>query len=384
MSESAEPARPAPGPTAPPELPLTFRQELLPHVYTALAAGWSCAVIGLAGGGLSNLMRFAAEPRVSAHYLGQEAANNTLLVYIEADRLLSAPSLFAGLARQVAASAHRQHWARAEQAALRSLAAAPPGGALAEPAEPLAGMLAFLCGEQHRRVIFIGDEFDAILALRPAGELRELRALRDTYKYELAFLLGLRREPGRLAAARPGEPQASAGAAKLAELFEQHTFPLRPYSQADAEIAIARKTVGWPQAPNNVQLDQLYRASGGHAKLLVACLVYLQPRLHLPWANIERGLLADPGLAQICAATWQDLEPAERQALWQLAAEQTETTSPDGLARLELRGLAIGGPASIFSTVFEAFVRGQTEPPAASAEAEYLGSLRDPAAAPRW
>ncbi len=388
MSESDEAPPPSPGPAAPPELPLTFRQELLQHIFPTLTAGWSCAVVGLPGGGLSNLLCFAAEPRVSDHYLGGEAVN-TLLVYLEADRLPASSTIYAALARQLLASARRQRWPRAEQAALRSLAETPAGaGDLAEPAEPLAGMLAFLCGQQHRRVIFVSDEFDGILLQRPAAELRELRALRDTHKYLLTFLAGFRREPGRLAAARPPDAGAAdgapSGAARLAELFEQHTFPLRPYSRADADTAIDRKTVGWPQAPSAEQRDALFRATGGHAKLLVAGLVYAKPRLHLPWANIERGLLADPGLTKICATVWDSLEPAEQLAVWHLAADQRDAISPAGLVRLQLRGLAVGGPPFIFSTIFENFLRAKPAPLVDSAEAETAGQLRDPAASVNW
>jgi hypothetical protein len=383
LSESAEAPVPVPGPAAPPELPLAFRQELLQHIFPTLIAGWSCAVVGLAGGGLSNLLRFAAEPRVAAHYLGGESAN-TLLVYVEADRLPAASPIYAALARQLLAGARRQHWPRAEQAALRSLAETPAGADLAEPAEPLAGMLAFLCGQQKHRVIFIADEFDGILTQRPAAELRELRALRDSHKYLLAFLSGFRREPGRVAGTVQTNGTAPAGAARLAELFEQHTFPLRPYSRADADTAIDRKTVGWAQAPSAEQRDELFRATGGHAKMLVGGLIYAKSRLHLPWANIERGLLVDPGVAKTCAAIWDGLDANEQLALWRLAADQRDALSPEGLVRLQLRGLAVGGPAFVFSTIFENFIRAKSAPPADTAVAETAGQLRDPAASVNW
>src|SRR5438128_781420 len=123
--------------TLPPALPLGFRQELAPHVFRAVAGGWSCALVGLPGVGLSNLLRFIAEPRVAAHYLGTAAdAGQLLLVYVEGDRLLEPAALLAGLARQAVAAAHEQRWPRAEQAALRRLTAAassgsPSDGALA-------------------------------------------------------------------------------------------------------------------------------------------------------------------------------------------------------------------------------------------------------------
>ncbi len=366
--------------TLPPALPLGFRQELAPHVFKAVAGGWSVAVVGLPGLGLSNLLRFLAEPRVAAHYLGAEAGQ-TLLVYVEGERLLDAAgtALFAGLSRQVAAAAHAHGWPRAEQAALRRLADAPSAGALAHPAAPLAGLVDYVCGDLERRIIFICDELDAPLARLPVGTLRELRALRDAHKYRLTFVAGLRREAAWIAAGRAQE----GGAAKFAELFDEHTFPLRPYLPDDARQVIARKTIGWAAPPSDEQQDQLYRITGGHAKLLIASLVYLEPRLHLPWANVARGLLAEPGISEISRALWQALAPADQRALWLLAREQRDAIAEAALTHVTLLGLAAGGPAFVFSSLFEAFVLGQAEPPT-PAEAGPASRLRDPAATVLW
>jgi hypothetical protein len=372
--------------TAPPELPLSFRQELVPHLFKAVAGGWSCAVVGLPGFGLSNLLRFMVEPRVAEHYLGGHAAGGeagqSLMVYVEADRLLDPAALFAGLARQMVAAAHAQQWPRADQAALRRLADMPSSGTLAEPAEPLAGLINHVCGDLERRVVFVCDEFDTALLGLPGAYLRELRALRDAHKYRLAFVAGLRRDAAWVAAARAGHERV-AGAAKFAELFDQHTFPLRPYSRADAGLAIARKAVGWAQPPSQEQQDQLYHFTGGHAKLLIASLIYLEPRLHLPWANVERGLLAEPGLAEICRMVWEALETGDRRALWLLAHDRRDSAPETGLKRLELLGLAVGGPAFIFSSILEAFLLAQAEPPAPGDPAP-VSHLRDPEATVYW
>jgi hypothetical protein len=358
--------------TAPPELPLTFRQELAPHLFKALAGGWSCAVVGLPGFGLSNLLRFVAEPRVAEHYWGEEA-DQSLLVYVEADRLLDADVFYRRLADETVAAAHVHQWPRAEQAALRRLA---------EETNPnsLTGFVQHVCGDLERRLVFVCDEVDAALAAWPPTLLRALRALRDAHKYRLAFVAGARRDPAWIAAERHGA-DPSGGAEKFAELFAQHTFPLKPYSADDARLAVARKTIGWARPPDEEQLDRLIRITGGHAKLLIAGLIYLEPRLHLPWVNVERGLLADPGLAEICRTLWQALEPADRRALWLLARDQRDAIPVDALKRLELFGLAAGGPAFVFSSIFETFVLAQPEAPDAPLR---VSTLRDPAETVLW
>jgi hypothetical protein len=311
---------------------------------------------------------------VAAHYLGDEAAH-TLLIYLDGDDAADPAALPARVAQQVLAAARQAHWPRAEQAALRRLAeTAHPGAALAE-------MLAFISSTGRGRVVVVGDEFDGPLSQWPAADLRRLRRLRDDHKYHLAFVAGYRHEPERLAAVRADE----AGAAKFAELFEAHTFPVRPYTRADAELALARKTVGWEQPLSAEQADGLYRASGGHPKLLMAGLVYLESRLHLPWANVERGLAEAPGTRAACAAVWQALDPAEQAALWLLAAERRDEIPEGELTRLALRGLAVGGPPFVFASVLEAYVAALPAPALdALAGPARLSRLRDPGARPYW
>jgi hypothetical protein len=364
----------AAAPSRPPALPLEFRQELLPHVFKALRSGWSAAIVALPGGGLSNLLRFMAEPRVTAHYLGDEAAH-TLLLYLEGDDVADADTLPGHLTQHIVAAARLAQWPRAEQAALRRLADSTG------PATALAEMLTFIQGVGRGRVVVVGDEFDGPLSTWPAAALRQLRRLRDDHKYHLAFIIGVRAEPETLAAERAGE----AGRAKFAELFEAHTFALQPYSQADAVLALARKTVGWAQGLTPEQADALYRASGGHPKLLLAALVYLEGRLHLPWANVERGLNADPGVVAVCAALWQALDSAEQAALWHLAGERRDAIPEAALARLRLRGLAVGGPPFVFGTIFEHYLNGLPAPsPEVLAAPPRMSRLRDPNAKLFW
>jgi hypothetical protein len=379
------PPQPA-GPWQPPDLPLSFRGELVPHVFAAVRAGWSVALVGPAGLGLSNALRFLAEPGVAAHHLAEaEAAAATLPVLVEADRWLDAPAVLPELARALLAAARAAHWPRADRAALQHLAqrAAASTGPLPPAGGPLAEALGYV-RDKGRRVVFLFDDFDHALRRLPGSLLRELRALRDANKYHLAYVLGLRREPAALAAQRPlGDPGA-AGADKFVELFDQHTFPLRPYAPADARVALERKALGWqpPLAPG--EAENLQRVTGGHAKLLVTGLIFLGSRRHLPWSNVERGLLADPAVAEQCQALWNDLAPGEQLALWRLAREQLDDQVEAGIARLRLRGLVVGGPPGVFSSLFEAFVAAQPEPAPAPAPSGPASRLRDPAAQPLW
>jgi hypothetical protein len=248
----------------------------------------------------------------------------------------------------------------------------------------LAEALSYTCRLRGRRVVFLLDDFDQPLSRLPARALRELRSLRDQHKYHLAYVAALVREPANCLASRL--PEQGAGPARFAELFDGHVFPLRPYSQADAEQVMSRKSMGWEADPTPEQRDQLYRATGGHARLLVAGLVYLGSRLHLPWPNVERGLCGDPGILAACRALWEKLEPGEQLALWHLAREQRDALPPEVLERLRLRGLVRGGPAFVFSSLFERFAAAQSQPafPEGAPPVDPPSRLRDPDLRAYW
>ncbi len=370
-------------PFQPPDLPLTFREELAPHVYRALIGGFSVALVGVAGGGLSNALRFLAQPAVAAHYLGERAAE-ALPIFVEADQWREPAGVWRELVRAVLAETRAQQWPRAEQAALRTTAEAALASQWPAAGTPLTELLDFVCGERKRRVVFMCDEFDTPLTRLPAAVLRTLRTLRDAHKYQLCFVLGLRREPGQVAAARPAEADANgADPSKFVELFEEHTYPVRPYTPADARVAVARKTLDWTPPIDPEAAETLYRVSGGHARLLTTSLIYLSTRRHLAWVAIEPGLVADPAIIAPCSAIWNDLDPAEQRTAWLLAREAHSALDETQLTRLRLRGLAVGGPPFLFSSLFEAFVNKLPEPPAPTPGGPAL-YLRDPAAAPQW
>ena len=364
-----------------PELPLTFREELTPHVYRALNSGASVALVGVAGGGLSNALRFMAQPVVAARFLG-ERVGDILLVFVEADQWREPAAVYRELARALLATVHAQQWPRAEQAALRTVVEAALTSKFPQGGTPLAEILDHICDALQKRVVFFCDEFDGALARLPAAVLRTLRSLRDAHKYRLCFVTGLRREPGLIAAARPAEPNGP-DPLKFVELFDQNTFPVRPYSAADARVVMVRKTTDWVPPLEPDLAETLYRVSGGHARLLTTSLIYLSSRRHLTWAAIEPGLVADPAILAPCNAIWNDLDPTEQMTAWLLGREAHGVIDEVQLARLQLRGLVVGGPPFLFSSLFEAFVNKQPEPPAPEPITVPL-RLRDPAAQAPW
>lgn len=360
-------------PAAPPEITQNFRRDLMSHVFRAIRAGRSCAVVGMRGAGLSNALRFVAERRVVDNHLNALAAS-TLPTYLETGWLTQPIDLYRELIWQISRAAEAFHYPKADQAALHYL-----GQQLDQAEAPddlLSKAVTLVCRAPQHRLILIFDEFDQPFLQLPAGALRRLRQLRDEHKLRLCYLVGTHRELTQLARQRAAPDEA---VGKFTELFDEDTYPLGPYSRTDAHDLLIRKTFDWRQRLTPDDEDRLYRLTGGHAKLLTAALRLREERQHLPWSDVEHAAQQDQHLRDLCAAIWNGLEPIEHFALWALAADRRAELQSGELDPLRRKGLIVGHPPGIFSTIFEAFAETQgpiarPDQPARSSRLRDLGT----------
>jgi hypothetical protein len=347
------------------------------HVFRAIRAGRSCAVVGVCGTGLSNALRFVAERRVIENHLNPLAAS-TLPVYLETGWLTQPADLYRELIRQIGRAAEAFRFPRADRTALHYLGQQLDQAAA--PDELLSKTVRLVCRTPQHRLILILDEFDRPLQQLPGGTLRRLRQLRDEHKLRLCYLVGVHRELAPLAGRRAAPDEA---VNKFTELFDEDTYPLRPYNRADAHDMLIRKTFHWRQRLTPDDEDRLYRLTGGHAKLLAAVLRLREERQHLPWGSVERAAQQDQHLRDLCAAIWDDLEPIEQFALWALAADRRAELQSGELDPLRRKGLIIGYPPGNFSIIFESFVTAHG-PIARPARPAQSSRLRDLEADIRW
>jgi hypothetical protein len=204
-------------------LPLTFRSEITPHIFQAIRRGWSCALVGVRGVGMSNLLRFICEPRVARHHLEPEHAG-TLLVYLDIDPSSDAIQVTHTIADRTLRAADAFQWRAADLAALRNFAAEATAQRDPPHAEALlAQIVDFICDRKGWRIALVFDGFDDAFVDLPADSLRMLRRVRDDHKQLLSYVIGTRRELARLIARRVDQQIE-----KFTELFDLHTDPLRP------------------------------------------------------------------------------------------------------------------------------------------------------------
>jgi len=222
--------------------PETYREHEVNLLLSFVKAGECSAVIGLSGSGKSNLLGFIAN-RLTVD------RSNLRFVMVDCNRLVDASrtSFFRMLRRAV------------EPFQLQSIEP------IEDEASALEGSLgALLMGESG--LCFLLDRFDS---LYPTAEFSilasNLRALRDRFKYQLTYLIGVRRPLADLT--------------ELAELFFGHTLWLGPLSRSDAIWSAHRDAqrfsalsqVDWGEP----MLEKLVEMSWGYPSLLRAlCEAY--------------------------------------------------------------------------------------------------------------
>ena len=213
--------------------PAAYRGKQVQEIECAALAGESVALVGLSGAGKSNLLGFLAN-RCSQ-------PGRLRFVLLDCNRLdeLSVPALF--------------RLARRELGDVSAVADELLGfERVLEQALAQGGVLCLLL-----------DRFDALASAAPARLLNNLRALRDSYKYLLSFVIATR---------RPLDAQN-----ELAELVFGHVIWLGTLTPEDArwsaEQFARRRGLGW-----GVDVFQaLAGFSGGYPSFLRgACEAYAE------------------------------------------------------------------------------------------------------------
>jgi hypothetical protein len=181
--------------------PMSYRSREIEAIERATHAGENVSVIGLGGAGKSNLLGFLAHRR-----------SNTDYPYILADcnRLLShTPSALFHLLLKALGQGVSSPSVDESRTGLEKLT------------EAIESRL-----QEANVLVFLIDRFDVFTGAPNEPLFNRLRALRDSYKYRLVYVLATRRP-------LPADNE-------LVELFHAHTIWLGPLSEADAAWNVDR------------------------------------------------------------------------------------------------------------------------------------------------
>ena len=211
------------------------------------------------------------------------------------------------------------------------------------------------------RLVVILDEFDDVLTGLPPWPFRQLRALRDALGDKLCYVTGTSRHLERL--------RSDAETHEFRELFHLHTLVLRPLSKADAKRLVAHLATKHAEVPSKGQEAVVVRLSGGHPGLL-ECLYSMVSQGGLESVTPENASLvelsAQEPIQAECRQLWDELEERERDGLLAfLGGGQAGLEESQRLA-LKTKGLLAkdeGGVLTVFSPLFEAFLRTELKRP---------------------
>lgn len=292
--------------------PPTYRSALITPLLRRLDSGECCSIIGINGMGKTNLLQQLQRPAVCAALL-PTMREPLQFVSLDANLLVryDAWGFFEGLTDALGSVAGEQ--AVLVQAAHQSILGAEGSGptALRHCAAALAALLA------QTRLVIVFDEFDYLFAQLPELVLRNLRGLRDRYKYRLSYL-SFSREP--LADLRDADEWDALE--PFVELFSLGQFSLGPLSPDDAACEVERFVHRFQAClPSDVQ-QRIVALSGGHPALLRALTYSFHAQPQSQALTTDQLLQSIPALRGECAKLWNGLSADEQDAIRALFSNQ--------------------------------------------------------------
>jgi DNA-binding winged helix-turn-helix (wHTH) protein len=296
--------------------PSYYRENEIQQLNATLNAGECVSLIGLSGMGKSNLLGFFAYRSTTLDSESPEC------VLIDCNRLheISQRAFF-----QLSTSRLRSYL---EPDEIDSI-----GGEF-DGFDQLEEMVSSLTARSPRTLALLLDGFDDLASMLDRPFFNLLRALRDTHKYRLTYLLATRHPLQELAEAEKIR--------EFDDLFVANQLWLNPLAENDARWTLRRFEERHNCSLDDNSSDALMALSGRHPGLLVALASAWpqgDPKKPTTWLN-------HPRVMRECELLWGDLPELLRSAAYD---------SPITDDTLHEAGVAKDG--NLFSPVFESFVR---------------------------
>lgn len=340
---------------------LSYRATETGQIMDWIRAGQCGCILGLRGSGKSNFIRFLLRSDTQQHYLGQDQVNcifvlinllsltehsewaiyemilNNLL-----EQLLTIP-----MADEMILDVRTLHQ---EMMRVRDVLIAK---------QAVEHCMALLCQKSTLRLVLLFDEFDAVFRNLPAPLFRCLRAIRDTHKDQISYIVVATHDLAGL------RDDLAEEVDHFYRLVSRDPCWLGPYSEADARQMTRYLTSRRALELSEKDTISLFELSGGHAGLLKTILSLL-------WATGNTAGLTKPTLA----LTEEFAVERECQKIWGSLSEEEKTTlclfskgdplDEQAFNHLAERGLLRKNKNDIwmiFSSVLTSFVQKQMPPP---------------------
>jgi len=335
-------------------LPLNYRLEEVSRIYSHIAAGNSCQVIGIGSVGKSNLLRFLSREDLRRGQLGPEW-KRTLFIYVDSNKLI----------QQSEWGAEWSVWELMLHQMLVELTGANVPIKMLEQIDNLYRQavdgtthhvalryldraVSLACKGEGLKIVFLFDEFDNLYGAFPSQVFDALRALRDDHKYQLMYVVAARKELSRL---RKTETSSEA----FEEIIIENTIWLTAYSESDALDMLHRIIRRHKKTLNQQQTHELLKLTGGHPGLIRAIFSTMKQQPS-PELDIAAGSLS---VQDECMRIWLSVTREEQKILTALANDAKQSVPSHILDQLRCKGLVDGNwveAGQIFSSIFASFI----------------------------
>jgi hypothetical protein len=340
------------------KFPPDYRKEIIPLIMERIKKGESCFIVGISGTGKSNLFRCLRNEETKEKYLGDQH-DSYAFIWADTNALagdLSAFHLYELLLYNL------QKWAEDSEQPdnivafiqnLHERAVLSESQVLAQRHVETA--LRHLFNHiQNFHLVLLFDEFEPIARELDFQFFRNLRWLRDEFKYHLSYIMAAHRMPVAIREEffDRGEP--------FYELLTTNILGLKPYNPDDTKFMIAELSSRFGADLSPGQEALIERVSGGHGGLIAAVFKILRGHSlpHHEESQLQQ-LFGFDAIAGECRKIWNSLEAQEQDALLQLAKGYLETENPLALENLAAKGVILkdkSGRLTFFSPLFARFL----------------------------
>lgn len=341
---------------------LSYRASETRPVLQWIKAAQCGSIIGLRGSGKSNFIRFLLRSETREHYLGPPHTNYSfVLINLLSLSERSEWAVYEMIVNNLLTQLHRSEISDKMLAQLTLVHQGLLRERDALTAErAVERCISLLCQPTTRRLVLLFDEFDAVFRDLPASLFRCLRAIRDSYKDQISYIVVGTHDLASLRTDLVEEVD------HFYRLVSRNACWLGAYSEADARQMAGHLAFKHDLTLNETDLTTLLELSAGHAGLLKSIL-------SLVWNDGEIGRLAqftapdlikEDTIRRECQKIWSSLSEREKSAL--CAFSNKEPVSQATLTHLLKRGLMHqngGKPQGIFSPLFAEYVKEQAPPP---------------------
>jgi hypothetical protein len=340
-----------------------YRKDETNRLFICMKGGESASVVGVSGVGKSNLFNQLLDPRVQSSFIGEDYLNY-FIVRVDCHYLtdLTDRSIYSLILEQLETLDSQEQNYPIEKNQIQEIT--QNFEALLESGnDPLKNQRFFklairsLLRPKEKHIVLLLDQFDDVFRDADPMIFRNLRGLRETYKYRVSFITFTRDTLPRIT-------ELDAGREEYFELLESNIIWLKPYNEEDSSRLIKRIANRYHIDVDNNLEEGLFYLTHGHAGLLRECLLSISRSNIKIVADMESAislLNSKSAVLLECRKIWNSISVKEKKYLFAIVQGRVHKNFGEIQTMLAEKGLILNDvhQTKVFSPIFGAFIENQ-------------------------